>query len=166
MTNDQIELAATDHASKYPEHLRTDIVLHYGLGIVRGLKEGSNGEGTIYVPTPISQNPEKDGWYMIMFPEGESITDLNREYYFKEGDWFENGFEIESLRNKEHDTIDLEVEKCRWLRPTALPQELAAKDKEIEKRDKEIADMKATIERMAERLQEMAQDAIKAQGHN
>lgn len=40
MTNDQIESAATDHASKYPEHLRTDIVLHYGLGIVRGLKEG------------------------------------------------------------------------------------------------------------------------------
>lgn len=40
MTNDQIESAATDHASKYPEHLKTDIVLHYGLGIVRGLKEG------------------------------------------------------------------------------------------------------------------------------
>lgn len=42
MTNDQIESAATDHASKYPEHLRADIVLHYGLGIVMGLKEGSS----------------------------------------------------------------------------------------------------------------------------
>lgn len=37
---------------------------------------------------------------------------------------------------------------------------------EIEKRDKEIADLKDTVERMAARLQELAQDTIKAQGHN
>ncbi len=64
----------------------------------------------IYLLTPVSTPPEKDGWYDFIDISGEVKA---TSYYFMEGDWYES--EDDAKINEHHDTLD--VDGYYYLRP-------------------------------------------------
>lgn len=69
---------------------------------------------TIFIPVPVSEKPEKDGYYIVIDPTND--PNRGRDLFFCEGDWFDD--EYEAVANENHD--DLDVDGCLWLNPISL----------------------------------------------
>lgn len=81
---------------------------------------------TIYIPTPISQKPEKEGYYFII----ESMQEVAGDHgYYSKGEWWQN--RLECLREGVTSSLNISDYEA-WLQPAKLSDLLAAKDKEIE----------------------------------
>ena len=69
----------------------------------------------IYIPTPITQKPEKDGYFLVFDP---AFQDSGRCLYFFDGDWYENEWEA---KGNEH-CKSYDVDDNLWLRPAKLSE--------------------------------------------
>lgn len=73
---------------------------------------------TAYIPVPISQNPEKEGWYNRINENIENAQALPA--YFKNGKWYEN-----KLRATENiNSNPSYMANMAWLRPVDLSRML------------------------------------------
>lgn len=94
-----------------------------------------------YTPVPVSENPEMEGSYVVISLIDDNM--LNREYYFLDGDWYDD--EDEARVNEHHFSVDLD--NCHWLRPV-YESEISALEQTIQAKDAQIIELGKELERV------------------